>query len=274
MRLMETRYDRDLILEQASRARSRRQRRRAIALYRQVLAVERNSVEIHERLAPLLAETGQEFDAWNSYRAIAHAALREGREDRAIAVFREATRAVPREIQSWQGLARLLARQSDHADAIEVLREGSRQFRTQWNRPQAIHLLRRARAIDPWHFETVLELARHLGRAEQHAEARMLLEGLAERSQGRHLRRVRVAQLAVTPGPRTLLRWLSSWRERPADEPEPSVLPVRTAGVAPILTLAPSADLPVLRERGPSRRVLPDRGRDSDDEDDRSSAVF
>ena len=73
------RFDRDEILEQASRARSRRQWRRAISLYRELLALEPNSVELHERLAPLLAQTHQEFDAWNSYRAIAHAALREGR---------------------------------------------------------------------------------------------------------------------------------------------------------------------------------------------------
>jgi hypothetical protein len=53
----------ELILEQAARARSRRQWRRAIALYRQVLTFEPNSVEIHERLAPLLAATRQEFDA-------------------------------------------------------------------------------------------------------------------------------------------------------------------------------------------------------------------
>lgn len=274
MGLTDVRYDRDHILEQASRARSRHQWRRAIALYRLVLAVERNSIEIHERLAPLLAETGQDFDAWNSYRAIAHAALREGREDRAIAVFREATRAVPREIQTWQGLARLLVRQSEHEDAIEALLEGSRQFRTQWNRPLAIHLLRRARAIDPWHFETVLELARHLGRADQYAEARMLLDGLAERSHDRHLRRVRVAQIAVTPGPRTLLRWMASLRGNAGDriESQPA-LPARAAGVAPILTLAPTGDLPMLRERGSSRRGQPLRDRDADDEIDRSSAV-
>jgi len=94
------RFDREVLLEQASRARSKRNWRRAIALYRELLAVEPNSVELHERLAPLLAATRQEFDAWNSYRIVAHAALREGREDRAIAIFREATHALPQEIQS------------------------------------------------------------------------------------------------------------------------------------------------------------------------------
>jgi tetratricopeptide (TPR) repeat protein len=240
------RFDRDEILEQASRARSRRQWRRAIALYRELLALEPNSVELHERLAPLLAQTGQEFDAWNSYRAIAHAALREGREDRAIAVFREASRAVPQEIQAWQGLARLLARQGEPDAAIDVLLEGSRQFRAQWHRPQAIHLLRRARAIDPWHFEVVLELALHLGRADQRSEATMLLAGLADRCDERRLKRVRAAQWAVEPGARSLLRWLMGWGDREASMPELELEleleiesgPTPRRSVAPVLTLA------------------------------------
>jgi tetratricopeptide (TPR) repeat protein len=260
------RFDRAELLEQASRARSKRNWRRAIALYRQILAVEPNSVEIHERIAPLLAATRQEFDAWNSYRAVAHAALREGREDRAIAVFREATRALPQEIQAWQGLARLLVRQSEPDAAIEVLLEGSRQFRSHFHRPQAIHLLRRARAIDPWHFETVLELALHLGRLDQQHEAALLLEGLAERCSDRQLRRVRAAALTVSPGARSLVRWLTSWRgreERLLELPAPRAPQAQAA----VLTLAPD---PEPAHRRDARVVTPV----PESEDDRSSAAF
>jgi tetratricopeptide (TPR) repeat protein len=260
------RFDREVLLEQASRARSKRNWRRAIALYREVLAVEPNSVELHERLAPLLAATRQEFDAWNSYRVVAHAALREGREDKAIAVFREAASVLPHEIQAWQGLARLLVRQSEPDAAIEVLLEGSRQFRAHFHRPQAIHLLRRARTIDPWHFETVLELALHLGRADQQTEATMLLEGLAGRCQERQLRRVRAAALAVAPGARSLMRWLTSWRgreERLLELPAPSA----ASRSAPVLTLAPD---PAPTRRRDARVVNPV----PEPEDDRSSAAF
>lgn len=263
------RFDREELLEQASRARSKRNWRRAIALYRELLAVEPNSVELHERLAPLLAATRQEFDAWNSYRVVAHHALREGREDRAIAVFREATAALPREIQAWQGLARLLVRQSEPDAAIEVLLEGSRQFRAHFHRPQAIHLLRRARAVDPWHFETVLELALHLGRSDQQAEASLLLEGLAERCQERQLRRVRAAALAVTPGARSLMRWLTSWRgreERLLELPAPQATPSRAA---PVLTLAPDPEPARRRDARVMKPVA-----ESDPDDDRSSAVL
>ena len=138
-------YDRQRLLEAAGRARARNKRRKAISLYRWILAVERNNADLHAKLAPLLAETGQEFDAWNSFRSAAQAALREGRDDKALAVYREASQHLPREIQVWTALARLLGKRGEEQEAAETLLEGSRQLRTPYLRPQAIHLLRRAR---------------------------------------------------------------------------------------------------------------------------------
>ena len=51
-------FDRSELLEAAARARTRGRPRRAIALYRRVLAREPRSMDLHARLAPLLAETG------------------------------------------------------------------------------------------------------------------------------------------------------------------------------------------------------------------------
>ena len=56
-------YDRLRVMEAAERARVRNKRRKAIALYRWVLAVEPNNVDLHAKIAPLLAQTGQNFDA-------------------------------------------------------------------------------------------------------------------------------------------------------------------------------------------------------------------
>jgi tetratricopeptide (TPR) repeat protein len=221
-----TPYDRQRILEAAARARAKNQRQRAIDLYRWVLAVERNNADLHARLAPLLAETGQDFDAWNSFRATAHAALREGREDRAFAVYREASQYLPREIQVWQALARLAQRRGDIEEAIEILLEGSRHFRSPFLRPQAIHLLRRARTLDTWHFESVLELAGHLGRARQSEEARILLSGLAARATERQRKRVRAAQMRLDPGLGSLLRWARSTLRRTSENSWEDPLPL------------------------------------------------
>ena len=154
----------------------------------------------------------------------------------------------PSEIQAWQGLARLL-RAPARADeaAIDVLLEGSRQFRTQWNRPQAIHLLRRARAIDPWHFEIVLELALHLGRADQRAEARDAARGprrslrrargcaaCAPRSCGRGAGRARAAALAHGLGDPSEHARAGRSSRSPSSRPRPR----RWRRSAPVLTIA------------------------------------
>jgi len=225
-------YDRRRVLEAATRARARNKRRKAIALYRWVLAVEPNNPELHAKLAPLLADTGQRFDAWQSYRATARAALRESRDDKALAVYRDATERLPREVQAWQGLAHLLAKQGDEAEAIGALIQGSRQFRSHSLRSQAIHLLRRARSIDPWHFDTVLELTRRLIRSDQRDEARMLLDGLANRVGGERLRRIRRAQFNLDRTLAAAWRWMRS-AVRPEEEPAPpkaGVVPLRSRG--------------------------------------------
>ena len=226
-------YDRRRILEAAAKARACNQRNKAIAHYRWVLAVERHNPELHARLAPLLAETGQYFDAWQSFRATAQAALREGRDERAIAVYREAARMLPQEIQAWQNLARALVKRGEERDAVDALLEGSTRFRSTYVRAHAIHLLRRARTIDPWHYEVVLRLSRHLAHSGQRDEAHILLEGLATRVSGTRLRRVRGVQFRLDGSVQAAWRLLQSVFERERDaEDVPTgrtVVPLRAA---------------------------------------------
>ena len=75
-------------------------------------------------------------------------------------------------------------------------------------RPQAIHLLRCAREIEPWNPETVLDLARLLSHSGQTDEAKLLLAGLVKRSGGSQLRRARAAQWRLSPTLRHTWLWL------------------------------------------------------------------
>ena len=229
-----TDFDRNRLLEAAAKARSRRRRRKAIGLYRWVLAVEPRNADLHLKLAPLLAEIGQDFDAWTHFRAAAKACQRTGQLEKALAVYREAALYLPREYQVWQAVAHLQRQRGHDEEAIDTLLEGSRQLRPRWLRPQAIYLLRRAREIDAWRFDVVLEMARLLGSCEQHDEARILLEGLAKRAEPEQLRRVRGAQLRMRPGFGTFWRWLRAALRpeagAPAREPRsPAVVPLRRA---------------------------------------------
>ena len=201
-------YDRKRILEQAARAARRRRARRAVSLYRRVLAVEPGNPELLEKLAPLLARAGQDFDAWLAFKAAAQARLQQGRVDRALAVWYDATRALPRRIDAWLALAELERQRGRRDAALSALLAGRRCFRGRRWRAHAIHLLRQARRLRPGDVEVALELARLLAVSGQGAEAELLLAELARRSQGPALRRVRAAHWRIAPSLQHTWLWL------------------------------------------------------------------
>lgn len=201
-------YDRKRILDEAERARSRRRARRAIALYRRVLAAEPRNAGLHHRIAPLLARRGEVFDAWRSFQQAASGCSSAGEHARALAVYREAAACLPQQFDAWMSIARLEMRLGEQRRARDALLEGRARMRGRRHRPQAIALLRAAREIEPWHAETVLDLAALLGGSGQGDEARWLLEELAERVEGRMLARVRARQWRMEPSLRNTWCWL------------------------------------------------------------------
>ena len=213
-------YDRTRILEAASRARARKRYRKATALYRRVLAVEPNNMELHARLAPLLAATGRRFDAWTSFEACGRAAIAEKRIEQAAAIYRDATRCLPRKFQAWEMLARVERLRAREPQALDALLEGRRQFRRRGHRPEAIALLRCALDLAEWNLEVILDLARLLARSDQESEARLLLEGLAQRSGGTSLRRVRGAQWRIAPTLVNTWRWIHAALTAGRDAPD------------------------------------------------------
>ena len=201
-------YDRKRILADAERARAKGRSRRAVFLYRQVLAAEPNNVELHARIAPLLAKTGQRFDAWQSYRRAADALIEVKKAEDALRIYRDACERLPRQIEAWLQYARLERSRGRHAEARKALLAGRRHFRARSRRPEAIALLKTAREIDPWNAEVVLDLARLLARSRQQPEATSLLEQLAERVSGSERRRVRRALWRMHPSLRNTWAWL------------------------------------------------------------------
>jgi tetratricopeptide (TPR) repeat protein len=201
-------YDRARILEAAARARAARRYRKAVRLYRRVLTVEPANLELHARLAPLLAVTGRPFDAWTSFSACGRAAAADKRFEQAAAIYREAARCMPREVRAWEELARIERQRGRERQAAEALLEGRQQLRARRFRPQAIALLRRALEIEPANVEWSLDLARLLARSDQESEAQLLLEKLAERSSGPELRRIRGTQWRIAPTLLHTWRWI------------------------------------------------------------------
>lgn len=209
-------YDRTRILDEAARARSRKRLRRAIALYRRVLAVEPQNGELQHKIAPLLAEAGQGFDAWMSYRTAARSFVRDDRLDHALAVYREACERLPHELDAWLEASELLRRHGRSADAVRVLLDARLHFRRYSERPVAIHLLRRVRTYEPGRVDVILDLAGLLARSDQRHEALLLLDRAERLCDGAQLREVRGARYRLTHSLKDAWRWLRTPRDATA----------------------------------------------------------
>ena len=220
-------YDRKWLLAEAENARARGRRRRAISFYRRILAAEPHNPELHARVAPLLAATGKRFDAWQSYRQAADAHLKNQSRDEALAVYREATKMLPRQFEAWQWVAKLELARGRNKAALGALLKGRSRFRSRRRRPEAIALLREAKSIDESRIGIVLDLVRLLRRSGQSPEAQWILAQLGERMSGRDLRIVRGAQWRIEPSLKHSWNWLraafasqrSSDRHVPARNP-------------------------------------------------------
>jgi len=95
-----TDYDRKWLLAEAEKARIRGRRRRAISLYRRILAAEPHDPTLHARVAPLLAAAGKRFDAWQSYRQAAQVHLKNQNKEESLALYRDATKTLPMQIEA------------------------------------------------------------------------------------------------------------------------------------------------------------------------------
>jgi len=206
--LRRQRYDRRKLVTQANQARNRGRVKKAIRLYQRVLEVEPGDIEIHRKIAPLLARSRQPAEALASFHRAMTGLMRQGFEDKALAVCHETTRYFPQRIDVWEAIANLELRRQRVPDAVKALRHGRRHCRGRKHRAEALRLLRRAHEIAPNDVPVATDLARVLVRSGERAEARRLLASLARRTPGRALRRIRWAQLRIDPTPASLLRVL------------------------------------------------------------------
>jgi tetratricopeptide (TPR) repeat protein len=213
-------FDRVRLLEAADNARRKGRRRRAARLYREVLAVEPQNPELHARLAPLLAGTCRQFDAWRSYRTAIRHCIAQKQIESACKLARSATRTLSRTVEPWEQLARLERDRGRPEAALQALREGRRALRGRRRRPEAIHLLRLARQLAPDDGSIAIDLARLLARDDQTAESIRLLERLAEEApDARGRRAARAALWRIEPSLLHTGAWIGAciacWRDDP-----------------------------------------------------------
>jgi tetratricopeptide (TPR) repeat protein len=213
-------YDRKQLIAEAHRARISGRDRQAIALYRRILIEEPRNTEVALRAAPLLAYHGASFEAWQLFRTAIAELLRGRRAEAGLGVLCEACRCVPHEFEAWQRRARLELKLGREETAYQTLLEGRQNFRTPQTRAQAIALLTRARAIEPWDPDVCIDLARLYKRTGQVEVALELLESLVERVGGHELRKVRALQWRITLSIRHGWLWLRALLTAQRGRPE------------------------------------------------------
>jgi thioredoxin-like negative regulator of GroEL len=202
-------YDRARILADARRAAQRGATAKAIALYDRVREVEPKNPDILRRLGVLRARAGQREEAWRDCGAAAEILAKRGFVDHAIGVYREFATHLPDEPTVWHAIAGLELERKRPPDAVGALLEGRRHFRSRRRRADALALLRRARQIDPTHFDANFDLAGLLIAEGARGPARRILESLAPHARSRRARRrLRRRLFRLSPTPAAAWRWL------------------------------------------------------------------
>jgi len=207
------------LLTEAHRARNNGRNRVAIRLYKRILVENPNNHDVALRVAPMLAMAGEGFEAWQLYRRSAREFAREKQYAECLAVYREACRFVPFEFEAWRLCSELLLKMNRPDCAYETLVDGRMHFGGPNTRAQAIALLVRARTIEPWDDDLLLDLAQLYAANDQAETALELLSTLACRVSGRDLRRVRFLQWKTTYAIRDFFLFIRAFWAR--SEPPP-----------------------------------------------------
>jgi tetratricopeptide (TPR) repeat protein len=225
-------YDRKRMLARAGALESGWRWRKALALYRQILAAEPGCVEIHARVAPLLARSGRNFESWESFQIALLALRKAGDEVNERKTLRAAVRALPTCAEACRALARIERARDRSEVALRILRKGSGRMSRRGKRGEAIVVLRDAREIDPWDPPVVLSLCRLLKRDSQCAEALYLLDHLEERVSDDDRHAVRFLIWRIEPSLRHTWRWLTAaWAHPRSRSPVGASSSSRTAAL-------------------------------------------
>lgn len=202
-------FDRESCLEAAAKAQARGRLRKAVDNYMKVLEADPEDHLIHAKVAPLLARMKKFEESWNSFRIAASRHFASGFGNKAIGVYSQAARFMPRNPEVWEAMARVYVQQGKKADAVATLYKGHGFFANGPDKDRAVGMLRKAFALEPWNFPVTFDLAK-LVKKQDPVEALGLLEGLCSRSAGRDLRKVRSAMFRTEPSFTTAWRWIKT----------------------------------------------------------------
>lgn len=202
-------YDRERCLADAAKAQAGGRLKKAVGHYRRVLEADPDDYLVHAKMAPLLARIRNFEEAWMSFKIAGSRYLAAGFSQKAISMYAQAAKFMPRNPEVWETMANVYIMQGRRAEAMHTLFNGHRFFRNGPERGKAVSMLRKAFELDPWNFEVTMELSKLLRKVDP-VESTGLLEGLSSRVKGRELRKVRSAMFVAGPGFPAAWRWVKA----------------------------------------------------------------
>jgi pilus assembly protein FimV len=164
-------YDRSEILRKAEEHRSQGRTRKAIREYEKVLAVDPQDIEVHARIAPLYIKAGRKDPARASLQRVIARYEKQGFTEKAIAMLRLALTVDPRDLAAHLRLADLHLGKAHTGDALRLLEEARRAFRSKRFLKQAIAVEEKILSFAPDDFRAQVSLVRLLWRAGRRREA-------------------------------------------------------------------------------------------------------
>jgi tetratricopeptide (TPR) repeat protein len=203
-----TTFDKKSAVAQAAEARGKGDRKKAIALYRDVLAHDPSDHEVHGRLAQLLAESGDLAQAAASFRLGADGYHKVGFTDRAIALLKQAVEHVPDDVDAWLSIASFNVERERKKEADKVLADARTRFVRKRDLAAASRLLDARLKLDGKNVAVAIDRARVAKRMGQRGFGVLLLEDVLSLVDQRERRRLRRALFSLQPTPASLWRFL------------------------------------------------------------------
>jgi len=151
---------------------------KALAVYGQVLNLDRQRLDIQTKVAALNVQLGRVPDGVAVYERVAQAHMQAGRVAEAINVYRIVADADPSAVARRLRLAELYSREKRKDEAVEAFREAARQLRESGRPADYVRVAERLLYHDDTDLVTIRELARAYLELGDPRRALMKLNGL------------------------------------------------------------------------------------------------
>jgi thioredoxin-like negative regulator of GroEL len=202
-------WDRQEIYRRAEEYRAKRKYKKAIKEYLQILAVDPEDIQVHNRMADVYHLLGEAEPAIEHYEKVAASFYKGDRLDKVIPICKQMLELEPRKLERYIDLGKLLVEKQWVADAIELYKSALKVFKGGRYQAERIKLFAAILKHRDNDYESRLELAKLYFKEHDDEKAEGLLQDGLEMmkvSRNRWQRKYRWWLFRLRPG------WTRFWQ--------------------------------------------------------------